>query len=199
MSDFEAEIAAGLGRGSQQAWSELYQTYAQRLWREVARMMGGSAAEVADVVQEVFLAAARSAGGYDPRRGTLWNWLLGIARRQVALRYRRQTARLEAYRRWWLNLDGSAKQWLTGDCDAPHNVLESKELTNLIRASLLEISLPYQLLLTSRYLDGVSVARIAKQTNATDEAVRAKLMRARRSFRKAFLKLTQNGPNRSRK
>ena len=36
MSDFEAEIAAGLERGSQQAWSELYQTYAQRLWHDGA-------------------------------------------------------------------------------------------------------------------------------------------------------------------
>ena len=60
-------IAAGLRRGSRQAWSALYETYAERLWREVARLMGGNAADVADVVQEVFLAAARSAGKFDRR------------------------------------------------------------------------------------------------------------------------------------
>ena len=55
-----------------------------------ARQMGTGAADVADVVQETFLAAARCARQYDPARGLLWMWLCGIARRHVALHYRRQ-------------------------------------------------------------------------------------------------------------
>lgn len=187
-------IAEGLQRGSREAWSRLYETYADGVWREVARLMGGDAAAVADVVQEVFLAAAKSAGRFDPARGSLWMWLLGIARRQVALRLRQQRARLEKARRWWVAQDGPVRQWLAGHQEAPPDVLESKELAWLVRAALLKLPPDYQALLTKRYLDEATAGQIAQATGSTAEAVRAKLMRARRAFREAFLRLTGHEP-----
>ena len=55
----------------------LYEAYARRLWLDVSRLTGADSAIVADLVQETFLAAAKSAGGFEPRRDTLWNWLWG--------------------------------------------------------------------------------------------------------------------------
>ena len=52
--------------------------------------MGPPGSDVADVVQETFLAAARSAATFDPGRGPLRVWLWGIARRHVALHYRKK-------------------------------------------------------------------------------------------------------------
>jgi RNA polymerase sigma-70 factor (ECF subfamily) len=187
MDERTREIVAGLREGRREAWSALYDAHAERVWRAVSRLMGGRAADVADVVQEVFLAAAKSAGQYDPARGTPWHWLMGIARRQVALRYRRQVARLARARRWWLGLDGATREWLAGGRDAPPDVLESKELAALVRAALLRVPVEYQTLLTSRYLDGASAVEMAAGLGSTPEAVRAKLMRARRAFRAAFM------------
>ena len=192
MDKLTDQIVAGLQRGSRRAWVRLYETYAERLWCEVARLMGSGAADVADVVQEVFLAAATSAGRFDPDRGSLWVWLVGIARRQVALQFRRQTSRLQNARRWWASLDGSAKQWLSGWADAPDNVLESKELAWLARVALLELPADYQTLLTRKYLDGAPAKQIAREADSNAEAIRAKLMRARRAFRKTFLKLARH-------
>jgi len=189
MNDKTREIVAGLRRGSREAWSQLYEAYAERLWREVFRLMGGKSDDVADVVQEVLLAAAKSARNFNPERGSLWHWLMGIARHQVALRFRQQTARLANARRWWLSLDGPAKEWLAGTRDAPPDVLESKELASLVRATLLKIPTHYQTLLTRRHLDGDSPVEIAAQTDSTPQAVRARLVRARRAFRRAFLSL----------
>jgi len=151
--------------------------------------MGSPAADIGDVVQEVFLAAAKSARQFDPERGSVWMWLTGIARNQVALRFRQRRSRLESARRWWAGLDGPARDWLAGSADAPDAVVQAKELGSLVRATLLELPEHYQTLLTSRYLDGTRIDEIARETGSTHDAVRARLMRARRAFRAAFRKL----------
>src|SRR5437868_14526716 len=86
----ECDIARGLRAGDAEAWRSLYDAYAARVWQAVARLMGPESADVADVVQETFLAAARSARTYDASRGSLWLWLWGIARRHVAIYYRKE-------------------------------------------------------------------------------------------------------------
>src|SRR5690349_19325589 len=83
-------VAAGLRAGDAGAWHAFYDAYAGRLWRSVARRVG-PAADVADVVQETLVAAARNARQYDPLRGSLWSWLWGIGHRQVALYYRKRS------------------------------------------------------------------------------------------------------------
>ena len=194
MDKLTHQISAGLQRGTRRAWSKLYEAYSERLWREVVRLVGPNAADVADIVHEVFLAAAKSAsaGTFDPDRGSLWMWLMGITRRKVALQFRREKSQQENARRWWASLDGTARDWLAGSCDVPDRVLESKELASLVRATLLELPAHYQALLTSRYLDGMAIDLIARQTTSTHEAVRAKLMRARAAFREVFLRQTHD-------
>ena len=195
VDDQTSQIVAGLRSGRPEAWSGLYEVYAERVWHVVARLMGRNVAEVADVVQEVFLAASASARRFDPARGSLWMWLLGIVRHQVALYWRRHGSRIEHARRWWATLDGDADQWLAGTADAPADALESEELAALIRATLLELPTEYQTLLISRYVDDTAATEIARQTKSTPDAVRAKLMRARRAFRSAFRELASGEPD----
>src|SRR3954451_20271646 len=91
MDEQEAHaVVRGLRAGSADAWRALYDTFAERVWCGVARLLGPHSADVADVVQETMLAAARSARTFDADRGSLWIWLWGIARLQVALHYRKQ-------------------------------------------------------------------------------------------------------------
>ena len=133
------------------------------------------------------MAAATSAREYDPRRGSLWGWLWGIARRQVALHYRKR-ARAERFtkaRHWWSSLDGNKTKWLTSGLDTPSEILASRELAELVRAALAELPSAYQVLLIGRYLDGVSAPQLAADANSTASAVRSKLVRARRAFRRA--------------
>ena len=86
----ESQLARGLCEGDVDAWQRLYDAHAERVWRLVSRAMEPASSDVADVVQETFLAAARSARTYDVSRGSLTSWLNGIVRRQVALYYRRE-------------------------------------------------------------------------------------------------------------
>ena len=191
-SNSERTIADCLRRGDDRAWQCLYDRVAHRVWRGVSRLMGNDEAAVADVVQETFLAAARSARSFNPKRGSLWPWLWAIARNQVALHYRKhaRTQKLAQAQHWWASLDGDKTKWLASNGAAPPEILASRELAELVRAALAKLPPDYQALLTGRYLDGMSAEQLAAETNSTGSAVRAKLTRARRTFRRTFAEVT---------
>jgi RNA polymerase sigma-70 factor (ECF subfamily) len=151
------------------------------------------AADVADVVQETFLAAARSAKNYDAARGSLWVWLSGIARNHVALHYRKTRRDDQLTRR---EPSAAGRQlllrWLERRGEAPEHVLASAELGSLVRATLTELPGDYEALLTAKYCDGVSVEQIAAAEKSSSTAIRSKLARARRAFRLAFIRTSSS-------
>ena len=191
----EQEVARGLRQGKTEAWRALYEAYAERVWLAVARRMGPESADVADVVQEIFLAAARSASTYDAARGSLWAWLSGIARRHVALHYRRQTRHRRP--RDPAGQPGADNhrvvRWLEGREDLPADALATAELADSVRTTLGQLPADYETLLTAKYLDGATVEELAGHRNCSSTAVRSKLARARRAFRRAF----RRAPSRS--
>ena len=194
MSDqHEAEIARGLRAGKTEAWRVLYDSHAERVWCLSARLMGPVSADVADVVQETFLAAARSAGNYDASRGSLWGWLSGIARKRVALYFRREKRhdRLKS-------VDGRLAagreqivRWLENRQSTPPEALATAELSRLVRATLAGLPAPYKRLLIAKYFEEVSVEQIAEEEGCSSTAIRSKLARARRAFRRAFAKTSR--------
>lgn len=184
----EAQLARGLCEGHVDAWQRLYDAHAERVWQLVSRAMEPGSPDVADVVQETFLAAARSARTYDGDRGSLKSWLNGIVRRQVALYYRRQSRHRSP---------GAADAAIPGgrpimanavarDDANPTIALDVAERALQVRAALTELPADYEVLLTSKYIDGATVEQIATGENSTQEAIRSKLARARRAFRRAF-------------
>ncbi len=189
MDDYqERQLAQGLREGRIEAWQALYEAYARPVWQYVARLMAPGAGEVADVVQETFLAAARSARTYDPQRAPLWSWIVGIARNQVAVAYRKRQRqeRIKMAVQWLATTGQPVVRWLERRQQTPHEALAAAELAALVRGALSELPADYQGILTARYLDGVGVEQIAAQENSTATAVRSKLARARRAFRDAF-------------
>jgi RNA polymerase sigma-70 factor (ECF subfamily) len=187
-SERQLAVAEGLRAGSPEAWHALYDAHAERLWHWVARRMGGRSADVADVIQETFLAAARSAAQFDAERGSLWLWLVGIARNHVALHYRREERHTPAVHadRWRFAGDGRLQRWLDGADDSPMEALESAELRGLVRVVLSRLSTDYETLLTARYLEGTPVEDLARDEATTVTAIRSKLARARQAFRDAL-------------
>ncbi len=195
--DAEQEIAEGLQQGDRQAWLELYEAYAECVWNNVARLMGFDCPAVADVVQETFLAAARSAVNFDPERGSLRIWLYGIARRQIALYYRKHDPKiiLARIKKWWASLDGEKIDWINAKEDAPPEVLEARQLAALVRFALIKLPAEHQALLLAKYVDGQTVNKIAVDFDCSPVALTSKLARARKMFRVAFSKLIQSTPD----
>ncbi|HEV3437479.1 MAG TPA: RNA polymerase sigma factor [Gemmata sp.] len=190
------DVVRGLREGRPDAWRALYDAFAERIWCGVARLLGPNSTDVADVVQETMLAAARSAGNFDAAKGSLWVWLWGIARLQVVLHYRKQKRhdRLKHAGEWLAASNGRLSRWLDGIDPTPTTLLESAELALIVRIALTELSADYESLLTAKYLDGDSIELIAGRERSTETAVRSKLARAREAFRQVFLSLTGDSP-----
>ena len=186
----QRELARGLRQGRVEAWQTLYEAYARRIWHSVARLMGPRSADVADVVQETFLAAARSARRYDPAQGSLFGWLSGIARNHVALYYRKRQRqdRIKRAAEWLADGNHHVIRWLENREEAPPEALAAAELATLVRATLSGLSDDYETLLTEKYFDGATVQQIAGRENCSHSAARSRLARARRAFRLAFMK-----------
>jgi RNA polymerase sigma-70 factor, ECF subfamily len=181
----EREIAAGLREGKPEAWHALYDEFATAIWQSVARRLGPLGADVADVVQETFMAAARGARGYDGSRGSLWMWLSGIVRNSVALYFRKHKRHEPA--------QGTAAAegllpWLESQETDPAKALESAETADLVRATLSALPLEYETLLMAKYIDEASVEQLAHHERASPVAIRSKLARARQAFRELFVK-----------
>ena len=190
----QKHIVQGLQAGDKEAWLTLYDAYSRRVWENVARLVSDPAA-VPDIVQETFLEAARSAHTYDAERGSLWIWLWTLARRQMALYFRKQgrSVGIERLRKWWSSLDGH-KQQMVEHLEAPVNLLASRELSELVRHCLTRLDAEHQAVLLAKYLDEKSADSIAGQLGCSVVAVRSKLARARKAFRREFSMMTEVVP-----
>ena len=134
------------------------------------------------------MAAARSAAAFDPARGSLWQWLWGIAHNHAALHLRKQERRnrlITAVAELAAS-NGKMLSWLEGKELSPPDAMDKAELATLVRAALAELPADYAALLTARYLDGETVTDpIALREHSSETAVRSKLARARQAFRQA--------------
>jgi RNA polymerase sigma-70 factor (ECF subfamily) len=94
--DDEASLVAAVARGDARALELVYERHSRGVYSLAMRLLGdGPAAE--EVVQETFLKLWRQPGSYQPTRGRLFPWLLGVAhhhavdllrRRQLEQRHR---------------------------------------------------------------------------------------------------------------
>ncbi len=180
----QLDVGDRLRSGDRTAWAALYENYSVAIWRLTARLVGSDAAGVADIVQEVFLAAAGSARRFDPEQGTLWSWLAGITHRQVS-NFWRKAERADRWRALAESGRFDVAALLESD-ETPEDILEQRELANLVRRVLAELATDYAMLLTSKYLDDRSLEDIAADIGSSVEATKSRLARARREFRAAF-------------
>ncbi|MEZ6067932.1 MAG: sigma-70 family RNA polymerase sigma factor [Planctomycetaceae bacterium] len=176
-------IASGLRRGDREAWTALYDQYSPRVWSFVARLAGPRPECVADIMQDTFLAAARSARSFDPSRGTLWSWLAGIAHHQFQHSTRGD-------RRYLRSMQDTLRAAGQPAADRPIEQLLQDEQAEQVRLVLRELPADYAILLTGKYIDDLSLAELRQQVGGTLEGVRSRLARARHTFEARFEQLS---------
>jgi RNA polymerase sigma factor (sigma-70 family) len=81
------ELAERLRAGDEKALRTAYERHGAAVLYLAQRLLGNRA-DAEDVTQMTFVAAWTGRDGYDPQRGTMLSWLLGIARRKVVDRLR---------------------------------------------------------------------------------------------------------------
>ncbi|MYT75341.1 MULTISPECIES: sigma-70 family RNA polymerase sigma factor [unclassified Streptomyces] len=88
----DEELAAGLCDGQEACLEAAYHRWGTLVHTLAYRSLG-DAREAEDVTQQVFLAVWRGRDGYDPARGALAGWIVGITRRKIADALRARTRR----------------------------------------------------------------------------------------------------------
>ena len=93
-------LARDFVAGAEGALEELYRDVSPLIYSLAVRALGDPT-EAEDVTQQTFVAAWRSRETFDPERGALRGWVVGIARKSIASALERRTRdrrRLEAVR-----------------------------------------------------------------------------------------------------
>jgi RNA polymerase sigma-70 factor (ECF subfamily) len=180
----ELEVVEAARGGSTEAFTELVRLHHAAVRGYVARYLSGRDV-VDDLAQEVFLAAHRGLANYRAE-APLRQWLLGIARRHVALLLREEMRRRA--REAGSALEEALFRWQLDEVDGLPARPEARELQlDREREALAEClrALPPDSaeLVDAFYFRAESSAAIAQRLGKKESAVRMALLRIRAALR----------------
>jgi RNA polymerase sigma-70 factor, ECF subfamily len=178
--DEPSSLIAVLKGRDRSAWGAAVDRHLHEVYGFVFHLVGGDRTIAEDLNQETWLEALRGIDQCDATRGSFRNWLFGIARKRVALHYRR---RASAGNPTLLRdqFDESAE---LGDVSIlPEDVLEQAERRSVVRAAILLLPDDRREVLLWKYVEGLSVDAIACRMGKTAKAVESLLSRAREQVR----------------
>jgi RNA polymerase sigma-70 factor (ECF subfamily) len=165
-----------LARRDRAGWGALYDAHLPEIYSFVSHLMEGDRSSCEDLNQEVWLQAISSIERFDPQKGELRDWLFGIARRRVALHFRRLSTPNVSF-------DEDSIDAADDSLLLPQEIMERVERRRLVRAAFIAIPLSHQHVLRQKYIDGRSVQEIAAAMTMTAKAVESRLSRARARLR----------------
>jgi RNA polymerase sigma-70 factor (ECF subfamily) len=177
--------SAGLPSGPSRAASAptfgtVYAEHAATVARWAARL-GGPAADVEDITQEVFVIVNRRLAEFrgDAR---LTTWLFGITAKVAANERRRRKLR-----QWWLRLVPGAGDDAPAPADGALEQLEKRERRALFYQALDRLSERHRHALVLFELEELSVDDVAAHLELRPGTVRVLLHRARAAFLKSMV------------
>lgn len=151
-----------------------FRQYKDVVYRFAYRMTGLSAA-AEDVTQECFVALWKKPGAFDPARGAMRSYLLGIARNQVLKQWRQQSR---------------YEQEETEQVVAPVDIV-GLERSEAIAAAVQALpALQREAVVLAEY-EELSLDEIASVTGADIAAIKSRLHRARQNLRRTLAPLLE--------
>lgn len=169
-------------------WTATVERYLDPIYRFVRARVPADAVD--DVVQETFVAAARSIEGFD-RRGPVWHWLVAIARNKVRDHYRRTgEQRVVSETLASLGADGeSTQRAVSAGEPLPDEICQREEFRMLARAALSALPPDHRDYLMGRYYEDLSLEELGRRFGLSRSAVNSRLHRARQKLRETLLGL----------
>ena len=170
----DLELLERVRRGDRQAFSQLYALHQSAIYRYAAHMCGAAAAD--DVVQDTFVALLGRPGRYDPARGPILGYLIGIARHYVA-------KQLAARGNELLDSGDSIDEVRGGapetKVETPLDLLTRDELVAQVREAIQSLPLPYREAVVLCELQEMDYATAAAIMRCPIGTVRSRLHRAK--------------------
>jgi RNA polymerase sigma-70 factor (ECF subfamily) len=159
--------------GDGEAFRQLYRSLHPVVWRYVSRRIA-TRADVEDLVSRTFTRIVEHLHRFDPERGNVRAWAIGIARNAVIDHLRAQRGR---------GVDADAVEWLADAALDPAGVLEADERDAELRALLSEYPPVVREMFSLRFGDGLRVREIATLMDMSEAAVKQRFARTLRELR----------------
>jgi len=172
-SPSDIELLQAMLAGDEEALAALYRRRARDVYR-FALHMCGSQSLAEDVTQEVFLVLMREGHTFDPDKGSLAAFLIGVARNHVLRRLRRE--------RFYVSLEENPTNSQEGAADrvtGPLDSLSRNETIESVRKSILTLPERYREVVVLCELQELSYLEAAAILGCAVGTVRSRLHRAR--------------------
>jgi RNA polymerase sigma-70 factor (ECF subfamily) len=165
----DAELLELMKAGNEEGLSALYRRRSRAVHR-FALQMCGSQAVADDVTQEVFMTLIREGNNYDPSKGTLHAFLLGVARNHVLRRLRRE--------RFYVSMEENAAEHKANG-QGPLDDFSLGETIESVRSAILTLPERYREVVVLCDLQELSYQEAAVALGCAVGTVRSRLHRAR--------------------
>jgi len=171
--------------GDINALGRLYEMYFEPLYNFIFYRVGKNREIAEDITQYVFLTMVKNINGFSESKGSLHNWLCGIARHRIVDAFRFQQKHVPLG-------DSSADNDAEIDVTIsqmeqqllPDEMLANKELQSCVAGILTRLPGHYRQALSAKYIEDLDVSAIAQKMGLSEKAIESLLTRARNVFRK---------------
>lgn len=170
-------LVARIAAGDRDALAELYDCTAAKLLG-FAMLIVRDQEDAEEVACDVYLQVWRSPLRYDPTRGSVLAWMLGICRSRAIDRYRRRRARLPGE-----VVVGEAGSGGAAQDGEPCDLLQKLEQGSAIRLALERLPPIRREVLSLAFFQGLSHEEIASNTNLPVGTVKSHIRRALATLR----------------
>jgi len=171
--------------GDEAAFMTLYDRHADALFGTAVRFLRDRES-AAEVLQDVFVAIWQRADQYDPRVGSGFGWLLGIARNRAIDRLRAESRRPRAVHAWTSDPEGESADlldWAVRQRDTsvegdPVAEVDRRWTRSLVRTTLAEMPPDERQVVVLAYDQALSQSEIAARLGMPIGTVKSRTRRA---------------------
>lgn len=181
---FDRALIEHVVEGDEQAFRELFVRHgpsATALARRVVRQP--HLAE--EIVQEAYLSVWRDPAGYDPARGSVRAWLLGMVHHRAVDLVRRE----ETQRRRADEMAAEVREETVDHADEVVDAVARPEERRLVRAALEGLPAEQRQVLEAMYFEGLSQSQVAERTGTPLGTVKSRTVLGMRRLRAALEEL----------
>lgn len=182
-------LLLSVASGDQAALAKIIDRHGRGLRLFAARLLG-SAGDAEDVVQDVFVAAWKNAGRFDPQKGRASTWLYRIAANRCIDQRRRRSFRA------FIGLDAIADEPADEDPAADARVGARQELA-IVRGGLSALPERQRMALLLRAVADMDVPDIAAVMEVSVGSAEQLLVRGRRALRQHMASAANRNENRA--
>jgi RNA polymerase sigma-70 factor (ECF subfamily) len=163
------ELLAGVSRGDEAAFAELYQVTSAKLYAVALRILRSKEA-AEDVVQDSYFKVWERARDFDPKIASPITWMAAIVRNRALDEIRRRSARPQA--------DVSELDDIAGDDEHPVEIIGRREDVERLRRCLEGLEPEKRQMVRLAYLDGMSREALAKRFDRPEGTIKTWLYRS---------------------